>query len=196
MLGQKSDGEIHYADMESMSMAAHQMMKSVFLLVVLSCYAAFAPSSWAKTPGEVNVGSRLGDAQLNGLTVPSKMLSAYRGRPLIINVWASWCAPCRQEMGSLDRLARRYGRKQFNVIGISTDDDIEAAYLFLEKSGTSFDNYIDRKLLMENMLGADRLPLTILVDRQGRVLSKHVGAKDWDSAEAKLLIEKAFAIKM
>lgn len=172
------------------------MMKVALFLVALICHAVFAPASLARTPGEIDVGSPLRDAQLNGLTVPSKMLSSYRGKPLIINVWASWCGPCRQEMGSLDRLSRRYGGKQFKVIGISTDDDIEKAYLFLENSGTSFDNYIDKKLLMENMLGADWLPLTLLIDRQGRVLSRHYGAKDWDSAEAKRLIESAFNIKL
>ena len=177
-------------------MTAHRAMNAALFFVALTCYAVFIPASLAKTLGEIDVGGTLRDTQLNGLTVPSKMLSAYRGKPLIINVWASWCGPCRQEMKSLDRLSRRDGSKQFRVIGISTDDDIEAAYVFLEKSGTSFDNFIDKKLLMENMLGADRLPLTLLINHQGRILSKHYGAKDWDSAEAKRLIEDAFKIKM
>lgn len=170
-------------------------MKAVFFLA-LACLVGAIPASFAKTPGEVEVGSILRDAQLNGLSVPPKKLSAFRGKPLIINVWASWCPPCRQEMGSVDKLARRYGGKQFNVIGISTDDDMEAAYSFLEKSGISFENFIDKKLLMEHMLGADRLPLTLLIDAQGRVLSKHYGAKDWDSLETKQMIGKAFGIKM
>jgi thiol-disulfide isomerase/thioredoxin len=133
---------------------------------------------------------------MNGLSVPAKKLSSYKGKPLIINVWASWCGPCRKEMPSLDKLARRYGGKQFNVIGISTDDYPEKAYSFLEQAGVPFDNFIDRNLVLENMLGANKLPLTLLVDRNGKVLSKHYGAQDWSSDEAKRLIEKSFNIRM
>lgn len=98
--------------------------------------------AFAKTPGEVAVGAVLPDATMTGLTVPYRKLSDFRGKPLIINVWASWCAPCRAEMGSLDRLAKRYG-KQFNVIGISTDDYPERASQFLQRSGTAFPMFID-----------------------------------------------------
>lgn len=150
----------------------------------------------AGTPGEVLVGEVLPNATLNGLSVPAKKLSAFRGKPLIINVWASWCGPCRQEMPSLMRLASRNGGKQFNVIGISTDDYPEKAYTFVEQTGITFDNYIDRKLQLENLLGANKLPLTVLVDKNGKVLGKHYGAQDWASDEAIRLIERSFKINM
>jgi thiol-disulfide isomerase/thioredoxin len=153
------------------------------------------PLAVAKTPGEVDVGGILRDAPMQGLSGPSRLLSDYRGTPLIINVWASWCGPCRQEMASLDRLSRRYGGKQFTVIGISTDDYPDAAMGFLQKSGTTFKHFIDSRLLLENMLGANRIPLTILVDAQGRVLGKYYGAKEWDSPEALELIRKTFRLQ-
>ena len=123
------------------------------------------------------------------------MLSDYRGKPLIINVWASWCGPCREEMPSLQRLARRGGTR-FNVIGISTDDYIDRATSFVKVTGTSFDNFIDSRLVLEHMLGAERLPLTLLVDSRGRVLAKYYGAQAWDSAEALGLVGKAFGVKL
>jgi thiol-disulfide isomerase/thioredoxin len=150
----------------------------------------------AAAPGEVPVGEALRDVSMNGLSVPAKKLSAYKGKPLIINVWASWCGPCRQEMPSLMRLANRHSGKQFNVIGISTDDYPEKAYSFVEQTGITFDNFIDRKLQLENMLGANKLPLTVLVDKNGKVLSKHYGAQDWASDEAIRLIERSFKINM
>ncbi|OIQ64470.1 hypothetical protein GALL_539810 [mine drainage metagenome] len=80
----------------------------------------------------------------------------------------------------------------FVVIGISTDDYPEAAKGFLRKSHATLNHYIDQQLTMEHMLGADRLPLTVLVDAQGRIVDKVVGARRWDSAESHEFISKAF----
>ncbi len=162
-------------------------MKTI-LCAVLLCLAAAGGPACAKTPGEVEVGGVLREAQLHGLAGPSRKLSEFRGKPLIINVWASWCGPCREEMGSLERLSRRHGCKRLTVIGISTDDYVEPAEVALRTSGVTFRNFIDSRLFMENMLGADKLPLTLLIDAQGRVLAKFYGAKEWDSPEAIQLI--------
>jgi thiol-disulfide isomerase/thioredoxin len=170
-------------------------MKKFFSSILL-CLAATSSVALAKTPGEVEIGSVLREAQMQGLSGPSKKLSSFRGKPLLINVWASWCGPCRQEMGSLERLSRRYGGKQFNVIGISTDDYRDRATAFLQQSNTTFPNFIDSQLFLENMLGADRLPLTLLVDAQGKVLGKFYGAKEWDNPQVIEAIGKAFRIKM
>jgi thiol-disulfide isomerase/thioredoxin len=170
------------------------MTKAIFLIVFWLC--GISITAFAKTPGEIDVGSLLREAPLYGFAGDFRKLSELRGKPLIINVWASWCGPCRAEMGSLERLSRRFGGKQFNIIGISTDDDASAAAAFLARSKVTFDNYLDRKLLLENMLGANTIPLTILVDANGRVLTKIRGSKEWDNAESLSLIGRAFRIKM
>jgi thiol-disulfide isomerase/thioredoxin len=169
-------------------------MKAIFL--VFFWVSVISTSVFAGTPGEVNVGGYLREATLHGFSGNSKKFTDYRGKPLIINVWASWCAPCRAEMGSLDRLARRYGGRQLNVIGISTDDDGKAAAAFIKKSNISFVNYLDSNVFLENMLGANTIPLTILVDANGRVVEKVRGTLEWDSPEIVEAIGKAFRIKM
>jgi thiol-disulfide isomerase/thioredoxin len=168
------------------------MMKRVCLFWL--CLGLVLPVL-AKTPGEVEVGSVLREASMKGLLGPSGKLSSYRGKPLIINVWASWCGPCREEMGSLERMSQRFEGGSLKVIGISTDDYQERAEKFLRVSGVSFRNYLDSKLELENMLGADRLPLTVLVDAQGRVVAKYYGAKDWASPQALGLITQQLRIK-
>lgn len=170
------------------------MKKILSLLLIL--IISTTPTAFAKTPGEVEIGSVVRDSSMQGLTGGAKKLSDYRGKPLIINVWASWCGPCRTEMGSLDRLYRRYGGKQFQVIGISTDDYPDRALAFLQQAKTGFSHFIDSKLVLENMLGADRLPLTVLVDAEGKVLAKYYGAKAWDSPQALEVINKAFGVKL
>jgi thiol-disulfide isomerase/thioredoxin len=170
-------------------------MRTFFALLLLGLVWT-TTLALAKTPGEVEVGGILRDAPMQGLSGASRLLSDYRGKPLIINVWASWCGPCRAEMGSLERLSRRNGDRQFVVIGISTDDYADAARAFLNRSPTGFSHFIDSRLMLENMLGASQIPLTILVDAQGRVLGKYSGAREWDSPEALQLIGKSFGIKI
>ncbi len=170
-----------------------QMKAILLILFWLSCAS---PASFAKTPGEVEVGGYLREAPLYGFAGDFRKLSELRGKPLIVNVWASWCGPCRREMGSLERLSRRYGGRQFNIIGVSTDDDGDAAAAFLGKSGITFDNYLDRKLFLENMLGASTLPLTLLIDARGRVLQKFYGSREWDSPESLALIGRTLRIRM
>ena len=158
-------------------------------LLVLA-FAAAAAS--AATPGEVPIGGVLRAAPLRGLNGASQNLSAFRGRPLLINVWASWCGPCKAEMASLERLAWLDRGQYFAIIGISTDDDEDQARRLLRESNATISHYIDSRLQIENMLGAIKLPLTVLVDSDGRVLKKIYGAMQWDSAEALRLIDEAF----
>jgi thiol-disulfide isomerase/thioredoxin len=166
-------------------------MRTVRTLVAL-LLAMLAPALPAATPGEVQVGQSLREAALRGLNGPSLQLSVFRGRPLLINVWASWCGPCRAEMASLERLAWRDPSRGYSMIGISTDDYFEQAAGWLQQTHSTLSHFIDNKLELENMLGASRLPLTVLVDAKGRVLQKVYGARDWDSPESIALIDRAF----
>ncbi len=171
-------------------------MRAVFATVALLLGLALVGPVHAQTPGEVPVGGVLREATMRGLNGPDRKLSAFRGKPLIINVWASWCPPCIAEMGSLERLAWSELGLQLTVIGISTDDYPQNAKAFLTKSHATLNHYIDRQLELENMLGANRLPLTLLVDARGRVLSKIVGAREWDSPQSQQLIRNTFGASL
>jgi thiol-disulfide isomerase/thioredoxin len=150
------------------------------------------PLAAAKTPGEVEIGEIIRDASMQGLNGPSRKLTDFRGKPLLINVWASWCGPCQQEMASLERLAWQEHKIPFAVIGISTDDYPDKAKALLDRTHATISHFIDRQLQLENLLGAARLPLTVLVDGNGRVVAKIFGAREWDSVESSKLIAKAF----
>lgn len=169
-------------------------MKRVMLAAAL--LLLLPPPGFPRTPGEVEVGGILRDAPLRGLLGESRQLSDFLGKPLLINVWASWCGPCRDEMSSLERLARRYNGRQLHVIGVSTDDDGRHAAAFLRQAGVSFPNFLDNKLQLENMLGADKIPLTILIDANGKVIRKITGARAWDSPEAVQFISTILQIKL
>jgi thiol-disulfide isomerase/thioredoxin len=163
--------------------------------VLAAAWLVLCTLAQAATPGEVPVGGVLREAQMHGLNGPDRRLSQYRGKPLLINVWASWCGPCRMEMGSLERLAWNDQGKRFAVIGISTDDSEVAAKRYLQSANATLNHYLDHALELEHMLGADRLPLTLLVDGNGRVLGKYSGAREWDNAESARWLNSRLASK-
>lgn len=138
----------------------------------------------------------LADAPLNGLGGESHRLSQIRGTPFIVNVWASWCGPCRAEMASLDRLARLAPSK-LKVIGVTTDDDLNLAREFVVRAGIGFPCYHDAdQSLRRTVFGAIAIPLTLVVDVDGRVVQRVVGARQWDSAQSIALIESALRIPL
>jgi thiol-disulfide isomerase/thioredoxin len=141
---------------------------------------------------EVAIGQPLRNAMMRGLNGPPRRLAEFRGRPLLINVWASWCGPCRAEMASLERLAWLDETRYFTIIGISTDDYLEKAQAALAESNATITHFMDTNLELETMLGASTLPLTVLIDADGRVLGKVHGARDWDSRDALAYIHSTF----
>lgn len=167
----------------------------VFIVMFL-LLTVLSGTTFAGTPGEVMIGDHLRAAKLQGFDGTTKTFSDFKGKPLIINVWASWCGPCRVEMDSLERLSQRYNGKEFNIIGVSTDDYKDAAEAFIKQTGITFENFLDSKLFLENMLGANAIPLTVLVDANGRVLEKVRGAYEWDDAQTVEAIGQIFDIKL
>jgi thiol-disulfide isomerase/thioredoxin len=171
--------------------ASWRALRALLSALILGAVAATGQAI-AKKPGELEIGQTLRDATMLGLNGPSRRLSDFRGKPLIINVWASWCGPCRQEMASLERLAWQEHAVPFSIIGISTDDYPDNAKQLLKGTNATISHFIDNKLLLENMLGASRLPLTVFVNADGRVVDKLYGARQWDGPEAMALIGNAF----
>ena len=159
------------------------------LILLLSCLGVATAHA---ASGPVAIGQRLPNVTLRGLNGPQRDLAMYRGRPLLINVWASWCGPCQEEMASLERLAWRDDGRAFAIIGISTDDDSAAALTFLTHAHATISQFLDSGQQLEGILGASRIPLTVLVDAQGRVLRRVYGSQQWDSPETLKLLNSTF----
>lgn len=172
--------------------ASPEMLRPILSVLLVACVAGTTLRGAADAPTEVRVGEILRDVTMTGLNGPPRKLSEFRGKPLLINVWASWCGPCRAEMASLERLAWLEQSSYFNVIGISTDDYVDRAQTALAESNATISHFIDANLVLEKMLGASHIPLTVLVAADGRVIEKISGARDWDSPASRVLIDGAF----
>lgn len=117
-------------------------------------------------------------------------LDAYRGRLVLLNVWATWCAPCVKELPSLNRLQAALGGDSFQVLLVSVDrKGLEVAAPFLEKLGIKgLRTAADPKSELARALGVAGLPTTLLIDAKGRIIGKMLGDAEWDSQAAKALI--------
>ncbi len=155
------------------------------------CAIASPPPGTMDTP--VAIGRALPDVQMEGINGPARSIKSFAGRRLVINVWASWCGPCRAEAASLERFAWSEQGQPYTVVGISTDDDREAAARWLRQSNATLSHFIDRRLVLERLLGASTIPLTVLVDEQGRVVARVRGARAWDTVESSRLVEREFS---
>ena len=119
-------------------------------------------------------------------------LADYRGKVLLVNLWATWCAPCKEEMPTLDALQAEMGGEDFKVIAISMDrDGPAAARKFLEQQNLkNLDLYTDQTGRMVGRFAVRGLPFTLLVDRESRVVGRMIGPAEWDAPEARALVRK------
>lgn len=111
------------------------------------------------------------------------------GRTLVLNVWASWCGPCRREMPSLERLAGRLDPARYAVIGVSTDADGLLAQEFLRQYGITFTNLLDQNGVAARRLGMNVYPDTFIIAPDGTLLRRMTGLHEWDSAAILAMLE-------
>lgn len=104
-------------------------------------------------------------------------LSEYRGDVVMINFWATWCGPCRQEMPLLEELYSRYQRVGFNLLGVNIDDDSSRAMDMIDELGVSFPVLFDSRKEVSRLYQVEAMPVTIIVDRAGNVRHVHQGYK-------------------
>jgi len=122
-------------------------------------------------------GQEAPDFVLKSATGENLRLSEYRGDVVMINFWATWCGPCRQEMPLLDDLYGRYQRVGFNLLGVNIDDDSRRAMQMVEELGVNFPVLFDETKDVSRLYRVEAMPVTVLVDREGRVRHVHHGYK-------------------
>jgi thiol-disulfide isomerase/thioredoxin len=122
-----------------------------------------------------------------------RSLADWRGKVVLLNLWATWCLPCRKEMPALDRLQASLGSDQFQVVAISVDrTGLAGAKKFLAETQTpSLAVYADPTARLASSLRAAGLPATLLIDKEGREIGRLLGPAEWDGEAARHLIQSA-----
>jgi thiol-disulfide isomerase/thioredoxin len=146
-------------------------MRRCWLLVVLVLWAA----------GAVAAPPKLELADLGGRV---HRLADYRGKVVLVNFWATWCGPCREEMPSLERLRRAFEGRPFVVLAVNVAEGGRVAGDYMKTMPHEFTVLLDRDGSVTKAWGARILPATYVLGTDGEVRIRHVGAIDWASPEA------------
>ena len=169
--------------------------RAVVALFVVALAAAAAGTYFSLSKSELPAKSRLPFAFATSKAIPElrfedatgrpRSLADFRGKLVLLNLWATWCAPCREEMPALDRLQAQLGGPRFEVVALSVDQQgVGVARKFFDEVGVkSLTLYIDPTAQAAFKLGAVGLPSTLLVDPVGREIGRHIGTAKWDSPE-------------
>ena len=129
---------------------------------------------------------RFADAKERAMT-----LQDFRGKFVLLNVWATWCVPCRKEMPTLDRLQARLGSPDFEVVALSIDrgGPFVVSTFYSEIGIRALRIYVDKTGDAATDLGVVAIPVTLLIDRESREIGRKIGPAEWDSLEVVTLIQ-------
>lgn len=122
-------------------------------------------------------------------------LSDFHGKVVVLNFWATWCPPCVDETPSLIALQHWIEPKGGTIIGISQDDDAEAYTRFVQQNAIDFPTYLDPSKKISEKYGTYMYPETYIIDRQGRIARKIIGAQDWTSPSMTEYLESLLSAK-
>lgn len=147
-------------------------MKGVTFAVAGAFLGIFASTCLASSG---LVGEPAPDFALKSAGGQNLRLSEYRGEVVMINFWATWCGPCRQEMPLLDELYDRYQRVGFRLLGVNIDDNRQQAMRMAEELDVSFPVLFDSDKAVSEQYRVEAMPVTVLVDRNGTVRYVHHG---------------------
>ncbi len=150
---------------------AAERRKSIFQSIAL-VLSFSAPNV---SVGPAKVGQPISDFTLKDINGATHKISDYKGRPVLINAWATWCPPCRGEMPDLHALYLKYKATRFELLAINSGESQTAAASFIKEMGFTFPTLIDPNKTVLDGLGINGLPTSILVGRDGTVKYIHVG---------------------
>lgn len=158
-------------------------MRAVLVILVVLAALAGCSDDAARVTGQPE-GDRkeAPEFSLPGLEGGTVRLADFRGEPLLINFWASWCEPCKEEMPEVNRFARTHG--DIRVLGIAVNDDPDDSRAFARSVGVRFPLAVDRDATTGARYGVTGLPVTVLVGADGRIVSTVYGGVDRDDLDA------------
>lgn len=147
-------------------------MKQLIRILTIFVFAFVAATANASS-----VSGKAPEFTLKSRNGKNIRLSDLRGQVVMINFWASWCGPCRQEMPILEQLHKKYGKYGFTLLGVNTEQDSSKANAYLKDIQVSFPILYDTTSATSKQYGVSAMPTTVIVDKNGNMRFKHAGYK-------------------
>lgn len=163
------------------------VIKCKWAIFLVCSLLAFPPPSVAAGAPEnftlLDTPAAVPEISFEDGTGKPKTLADFSGKVVLLNIWATWCAPCRKEMPTLDRLQAKLGGPDFEVVALSMDrKGPDAVKKFFAETGvTHLALNIDTSAKVMFTLGAVGLPMTVLINRDGKEIGRLIGPAEWDS---------------
>lgn len=168
-----------------------RLLRRALLLACVSLgLAACDKPALVPASGPLVQGSRFPAPVLDHLSGGSDALGPLAGKWVVLNIWATWCAPCRNEMPGLERLSRRLDPRHFAVVGLSVDADTLLAAEFLVQQGITFGNFFDPDGQWAQRLGLTVYPETFVIAPDRSLVQRMTGQRDWDSPRWVRMLEE------
>jgi peroxiredoxin len=134
------------------------------------------------------------DVELPDLAGKPVRLRDFRGRVVLLNLWATWCAPCREEMPALQTLARELGPRGLTVVGVNFKESAREVEPFVKEHGLTFPMLLDAEGRVSERYQVFALPVTFLVDRRGMLVGTVLGIRDWVGSDARAYLDQLLAL--
>ncbi len=139
----------------------------------------------------IRANMKVPDFCLEGLNGKRVQLRGLKGNIILLNFWATWCGPCKDEMPSMETLYQRYKERDFALLTISVDEgSSEATRKFIQKNRYSFSVLVDPTGKTLDLFEIDRIPATVIIDKKGRTVGRAIGPRDWSKPEVFSLIDQ------
>lgn len=156
---------------------------ALVLIIVFSLLLS-APRAQNVLPAQV--GAALGDFTLSDIDGGTVHLSDFKGRPVLINAWATWCPPCKAEMPLLNQYYQAHASQGFVLLAVNAGDSRQEAASFATQKGLAFPVLLDPGTQLLNQLAIHSFPTSILVGKDGKVKTIHMGMFTAENIEAEL----------
>lgn len=160
-------------------------MKSIVYLISIALFIFSTSIAQAKP-----ISGDAADFTLKSRSGKNLRLSDYRGQVVMLNFWASWCGPCRQEMPIMEKFYKRYKKLGFVILGVNVEEDSSKANGYLRDIRVSFPILYDNTNSTSKLYNVNAMPTTVMIDRNGKMRYLHEGFKSGTEKEYKKEIRK------
>lgn len=153
----------------------------IFIFLSTSLYAGqnlFAAAGIEEVKGKPSAV----EFTLKSLDGEMVSLKDFRGKVILLNFWATWCPPCKFEMPAMENLYKRYKDKGLEIVAVNLQEGADTVKRFMQKNGYTFTGLLDSNGDVSVAYNASYIPVTYIIDKNGKLVGKAIGAREWDSS--------------